>query len=232
MSRLSTVAACALILLGSVAAHAQDPAPEPLPVPRMTPFVVDARTTLARLKQDLTVASAFGVDATELPSRGLGFVIGAHVYPIRSKKFALGIGGEMLRVRGSNTIEFEPEDEDEEPIEGPTLKTRWNQLSPQVSLNFGARDGWSYVTVGLGRASFAMERREPDETPSPMPDEEEAEKVRVLNYGGGARWFMKKHLAFTLDLRFYSINAQEATASRIATPKMRVMVFSGGVSIR
>ena len=214
------------------AALAQDPVPEPLPVPSMTPFVVDVRGVNARLKQDVTVADALGVESTELPTRGLGFVVGAHVYPLRSKKFALGIGGEMLRVRGSNTIKIEPEDEDEEEIEGPTLKTRWNHLSPQVSLNFGARDGWSYVTVGLGRATFAMERQEPDADPITTPAEDESEKVRVLNYGGGARWFMKKHLAFTLDLRFYSINAQEATVTRVATPKMRVMVFSGGISIR
>jgi hypothetical protein len=100
-----------------------------------------------------------------------------------------------------------------------------------VSLNFGGRDGWSYVTVGLGRASFAMERREPDDTTA-APEDDDAKKISVLNYGGGARWFMKKRLAFTLDLRFYSLSAQEATAMHVATPKMRVMVFSGGFSIR
>jgi hypothetical protein len=47
-----------------------------------------------------------------------------------------------------------------------------------------------------------------------------------------------------VDLRFYSIGAQEAipgrtatpgqiaTPGRIATPKMRVLVFSGGISLR
>ena len=35
-----------------------------------------------------------------------------------------------------------------------------------------------------------------------------------------------------LDLRFYSLNAEAAAAGRIANPKMRLLVFGAGVSIR
>ncbi len=161
------------------------------------------------------------VQPRDLPSRGWGFVVGAHVYPIRAKKIALGFGAEMLRIGGSNTIEAETED----GIDGPTIKTKWSHLSPQVSLNFGARDGWSYLTVGLGRSKMTTENED-------EPQEDPESGVGTLNYGGGARWFMNKHLAFTADLRFYSINAQEATTGRIATPKMRVRVFTAGFSIR
>ena len=228
----SVFAAVTLVLVCAASASAQDPAIEPIPVPKMTPFVVDVRGTFARLKQDETVAAALGVSTTDLPARGLGLIVGANVYPLRTKKFALGIGGEYLRVRGSHTVMTDSGDPDVEDIEGPTLKTKWDDLSPQVSLNFGGRDGWSYLTVGMGRATFTMERFEPDQAEPPSSPEEDREKVRVLNYGGGARWFMKKHLAFTLDLRFYSVDAQEATATHVATPKMRMMVFSGGISVR
>ena len=203
-------------------AAAQDPVPEPLTPKPMTVFVVDVRGAMAALKQDASMASALAVPARELPSRGLGFVLGAHVYPLRRKSFAIGVGAELLRVRGSNTIEAVSDDPD--AVDGPTIKARWNHFSPQVSFNFGARDGWSYLTVGLGRSKFTTELEE-------LP-QEDGDAVRTLNYGGGARWFMKKHVAFTFDIRFYSINAQEAVDGRIATPKMRLRVLSAGISLR
>lgn len=200
---------------------AQDPVPPPLPPEPMTVFVVDARGAMASLKQDTTLAAALDVEPLELPSRALGFVVGAHVYPIRRKGFALGVGAELLRVRGSNTVAAETEDEED----GPVLKTRWNHFSPQVSVNFGARNGWSYATVGLGRSSLTVEREDD-------PQEDPESQVGTLNYGGGARWFLNRHVAFTIDLRFYSIGAQEAAEGRIATPKMRLRVLSAGISIR
>ena len=108
--------------------------------------------------------------------------------------------------------------------DGPTLETAWTHISPQVSLNFGragrlelpdrrarmvaAHDGARGRAAGTGRTRT------------------------TLNYGGGARWFTKKHLAFTFDLRFYSINAQEALPGRVATSAVRVVVFTAGISLR
>ncbi len=214
--------ACAVLAAGATTeAQEQDPVPPPLTRERIPTFVVDARVALPSFKQDATVAAALGVDASALPTRGLGLVAGAHVFPFRKGSFALGIGGEILRARASKTMKAATKDAED----GPTLKNRWSHLSPQVSMNFGSRDGWSYVTAGLGRSKLTMELEE-DLQLGPETS------VRTLNCGGGARWFTKKHLAFTLDLRFYSISAPVATAGRITTPRMRLMVFSGGVSIR
>jgi hypothetical protein len=215
-----TASICALLLV-PVTVSAQDPVIPPVPPEPLTVFVVDARGSMASLKQVPTVANDLAVEITELPSRGFGVMLGAHVYPIRMKSVAIGVGAEWLRVRGSNTVEAE----DEEAEDGPTLNTRWDHVSPQVSLNFGTRDGWSYLTVGLGRSSLTVERAD-------LPQEDADTRVRTLNYGGGARWFMKEHLAFTFDVRFYTIDGQEATAGRIATPKMRLRVLSAGISIR
>jgi hypothetical protein len=79
--------------------------------------------------------------------------------------------------------------------------------------------------MGIGRSKLTTELED-------VPQADPESSVRTLNYGGGARWFVKKHLAFNLDLRFYSINAEAATPGRPANPKMRLLVFGGGVSIR
>jgi hypothetical protein len=143
-----------------------------------------------------------------------------HWYPVRMGRLVtLGIGGEILISRGSNT----GEPETESGPEGPTVKTRFSSVSPQVSLNFGKRQGWSYLTGGFGWAGFRTEL----ET-SPVADS----GPRAFNYGGGARWFAKEHLAVSLDLRFYAVGAQEATVGRPAYPSMTLMVISGGISVK
>jgi hypothetical protein len=60
----------------------------------------------------------------------------------------------------------------------------------------------------------------------------DADSVKVLNYGGGARWFAKEHLALSLDLRFYSVSSQVATGTRPGYPKTRLLVLSAGVSFK
>jgi hypothetical protein len=64
----------------------------------------------------------------------------------------------------------------------------------------------------------------------PLPDAESGTKT--INYGGGARWFFKKHLAANFDIRFYAVNPQLATATRPGYPRMTIMAWVGGISIR
>ena len=56
--------------------------------------------------------------------------------------------------------------------------------------------------------------------------------LQTLNYGGGARWFAKKHLAFSFDLRFHRYGTQDATTGRPAYPKGRMMILSAGISVK
>jgi hypothetical protein len=182
-------------------------------------YVADARMTLARFKEDPGVAAAIGVRPVNLPTRGLGIVVGAHLYPLRGRRVALGIGAEFLSARDRRTL---PTAEDEE--EGPTVETRLSSFSPQLSLNFGKRDGWSYISGGIGSALFTAERID-----EPVG---EGTRAKTINYGGGARWFTNKHLAVSVDLRFYSIAAQPGSATRPPFPKSRMMVISGGVALR
>lgn len=191
------------------------------------PFSADVRVALPRFKEDVSVASSIGVDSVEMPSSGLGLVFGAHWYPVRSRRVTLGVGGEILLSRGSKSPEVDEGTDGVPPpaIPGPTVTTRFSSVSPQVSLNFGSNRGWSYLTGGLGWGGLVTERED-----APVADADSS--PRVLNYGGGARWFAKQHVAFALDLRFYAVGAQEATIGRPAYPATTMMVFSAGVSFK
>jgi hypothetical protein len=184
-------------------------------------FVVDARVALPRFKDDAGVAASIGVVPDNLPTRGFGFVGGAQVYPLRLGRVKLGVGAEILMSSRSKTLE--PEEEGEPA--GPTVKTGLSAFSPVVSFNFGSREGWSYFSGGVGWGGYTVEQES-----APVGDAES--RPKVLNYGAGARWFAKEHLAFTFDLRWYKVSAQAATVSRPSYPATTMMVFSAGVSLR
>ena len=202
------------LLLLPLPSFAQTPEP-------IGPVAIDVRVATPRFKENADVASALGVSTTNMPGRGLGLAGGLHWYPLRMGRVTLGLGGELLFSGASNTLEAE----DDTGVDGPTVKTRFNAVSPQVSLNFGTGRGWSYLSGGLGWGNFTTERED-----EPVADGDGS--PRVLNYGGGARWFAKDHLAFAFDVRFYAINAQEAITGRPAYPKMTLMVISAGVSFK
>ena len=185
----------------------------------MSGFVVDARGSLAKFGQRPSTAAALGVKSADVPGPGLGGSIGAHVYPLRLGRLALGVGGEVMIARRSRQpIDKAGEDD------GPLLKSRFFTFSPQVSMNFGRRNGWSYASVGMGTASYETWAETTD-----MPDR----RVRVINYGGGARWFTSSHLAFTVDLRFYAVSPGLADdVTPVLRPRQRLMVLSAGLSVR
>jgi len=200
------------------ATTAQETQPEDLPIGR---YVADLRFNFPKFKQDPNVASSIGVATEDLPTRGFGLVVGAHVYPLRLGIVTIGLGGEIgkaTRGRTTNT------GTDTAPVE-VGVDTRFSAVSPQISFNFGARDGWSYISGGIGWSKYTTENRA-----HPLPDAESATKT--INYGGGARWFARKHLAFGFDVRFYAVNPQLATATRPGFPRMTLLSLCGGISVR
>lgn len=184
----------------------------------MSGFAVDARGVLAKFGQRPVTAAAFGVNAADVPGPGLGGSVGAHVYPVRLGRVALGVGGELVLARRAR----QPLDGAGEP-DGPELASRFSAFSPQLSANFGTRNGWSYISAGLGSGSFetyAADGVNPDR------------RVRVINYGGGARWFRSPHLAFTVDLRFYAVSPGLADGTAAERPRATLMLLSAGISVR
>ena len=212
MIGLRVVAGCGLVLLLAGPAAAQ--AVEPIGL-----FAADARVAFPGYKQTEGVAQALGVETLDLPKRGLGLVFGAHLYPVHRGVVTLGIGGELMASR--RRARRKPPT----TRPAPTVQTRFSSASPQISLNFGAKQGWSYISGGLGLGRFTTELES-------SPPTDAADRIQVINYGGGARWFVNQHTAVSLDLRFYAINPQDATAERPAQPRMTILTFSAGVAIK
>ena len=219
--------AAALLVAGAPGLALAQQTPPPSPPPLAPPvlierpvsgFVIDARGVLAKFGQRPDIADAFDVRASDVPGPGLGGTIGAHVYPLRLGPVAIGIGAELMMARRGR----QPLDDAGEPL-GPRLQSRAFSVAPQLSLNFGHRKGWSFVSGGIGRASFETWA----ETVG-NPDR----RVRAINYGGGARWFTSPHLAFTVDLRFYAISPGLAEGDLAERPRQRLMMLSAGISVR
>ena len=214
------LAALAAVLFGTVGrAGAQDVPPEDQPIGR---FAVDVRGTFPKFKQDPNVATGIGVTPANLPGRAFGLVAGAHWYPAHIGPMTLGVGGELMMAGRSHTLEAATTTT---PAAGPTVDSHVSAVSPQVSFNFGKRQGWSYISGGIGWSSFTAERQD-----APLPAQDSRSKT--INYGGGARWFSKKHVALSVDLRFYAINPQEPTITRPGFPRMTLMAFSVGAAFK
>jgi len=211
---------------GTPPATAQ-PAPPPPAAPALTtdhppgPFAIDVRIAMPSFNTGSALADPLGLRTDQLPGRGWGLDVGAHVYPVRGRRFALGVGAEIVRASGSKA----PDPEDANAVHDPTIETRFSALVPQVSLNFGTSRGWSYIGGGV-----AFIRRATGDI-----DAEAADWPRLtgIHYGGGARWFMSPHVAFMFDLRFYRIPEQAAEGTEVPfQPKSRLFLITAGLSFK
>ena len=213
-----TRAGVSLVLVLSVSAipaRAQEP-PPPIPL-----FVVDVQGNVPRFPQDPILADSRGISLTELPGAGLGGQLGVHVYFFKFKAMTVGVGGQTIVARAKQT----PPTDVQNQIKAVTEKFR--SLGGQISLNFGSGTGWSYLSGGIGRSNWSIV----PEGRKLLPGDEEV--VKTINYGGGARWFAKSHLAFSLDVRLYAINPGVASLpGHIGSPRTTFMVIGAGVSLK
>jgi hypothetical protein len=205
------------------AEHAPPPPPQPVSATDAPPgpFALDVRLAMPSFNTGSALADPLGLRTSQLPSRGWGLDVGAHVYPLRSRRFALGLGASLVRSSGSKA----PDPEDENAVDDPTIETRFDALVPQVSLNFGSGRGWSYIGGG-----FAFMRRVTGDVDAELAD---GPRLRGIHYGGGARWFAGRHVAFSFDLRFYRIPEQAAEGTTVPfQPKSRLFLASVGLSFK
>ena len=210
---------CSVLVCLAIAASATAQPKEPIP-----PFAVDIRGAFARHKAEPSVASDLGVTPANLPGRSLGLVGGAHVYPLRSKRVTLGLGGNVVMARGSETLDI-VDATTKATTKSPTVRRHFTAFSPEISLNFGHRNGWSYVSGGVfGRSKLYVDRADAPAASAPYR--------KTLNYGGGARWFTTEHVALSVDFRWYSVAEQLAEAGVIAQPRTTLLVLSGGLAIK
>ena len=187
--------AAALLLLAAAPAAAQSREP-------VGPFVVDLRGATSGVPNDTAFFPA-GVSAdTIVPARGFGFDVGGHVYLFALGPARLGVGLNYVRLRGT--------------AEASTATVA--MLAPQLSFNFGSRDGWSYLGAGLGRAWIDTSLH--GET---GPSARESGGLTSINAGGGARWFLVSRLAVGFDVRWHRISGP---------PRATLLTASVGFSVR
>ena len=208
--RVVCAAGVALLLTAAVAASAHAQTRERLPL-----FAADVQGTLPRLPTDATIAATRGLTAAELPGWGPGFNLAAHVYPLRGRWVALGVGGNYQWARGTATGEA---------IDAATVTTKYTAFAPQVSANFGHKRGWSYISAGIGSTTLTVS--------SSAIGDEPGVGVKTINYGGGGRWFVRPHLAFSFDLRIYAMNPVEQDALNGGHPRLNIVAMNIGVSFQ
>jgi hypothetical protein len=193
---------------------------EPIP-----PFVADIRGIFARHKSEPSVATELEVEPGNLPSRSFGLVGGGQVYFLRGHAVTLGVGGSVLLGGGSDTIETT--NTDGSVTKSPTVRRHFRSINPEFSLNFGHKNGWSYISAGyFGQSTLYVDREDLPATDPPHR--------KTLTYGAGARWFTNQHVAFSVEVRWYSVAEQSASPATniVLEPKTTLMVLSGGISIK
>ena len=112
-------------------------------------FVVDVRGSVAPYGRNEVLAGSRGLDPLATPATGLGFEAGAHAYPLRWRVITFGVGASFHTSRGNRGPDLLGQP-------GPTLQTTFTAISPQVSFNFGGRDGWSYLSGGMGTSRLTL----------------------------------------------------------------------------
>ena len=189
------------------------------PPPRIGPIVVEVLGTIPKFKKDSLIGNSRGLAANEVPGVGLGVDAGVHLYVFKWKAVTVGLGGQLTLARAHETP----------PAALGTLRPvteRFTTMSPQLSLNFGTGDGWSYLSGGVGPSWWSIVPDGAAEAPA------DADRLRALNYGGGARWFARRHVAFTFDVRFYQIDPGFAHGDFPASPRTTFLIMGAGVSLK
>lgn len=205
-----------LLLLGAHAASAQEPPP------RIGPFVIDLHGTVPRFPaEDQQLADSRALQVNELPGRGLGLHTGAHVYLLKWKAITFGVGADLTIARAHQKAPQLGED-----VFARAVTERFTHFAPQISFNFGDGDGWSYISGGIGTSTWSVV---PDGQRARDPD---VERLKTINYGGGARWFIKRHLAFSFDVRFYAIDPSTPILDLANGPRTTLLIMGAGISVK
>jgi hypothetical protein len=203
------------VLGSSTPSRAQEPSPK-------LPFlVVDLHGNVPNFPDNQELANSRSlVSPAELPGIGLGGDLGLHIYPLKWRAITFGIGGQATLARAHRT----PAAGNQEGLRPVT--ERFTSVAPQLSLNFGTGDGWSYLSAGISTSQWSIVPDGLDQLPSDL------ERLKTLNYGGGARWFVKPHLAFSFDVRFYAIDPSTPTGSLPTSPRTTLLIAGAGISVK
>ncbi len=222
-------------LLDTTGAEAQTPS-------RPGPWALDLRALTSPMPDDVAFYPRFDSSA-RIPGRGFGVELGGHVYVLNLGPSRLGLGASLFAARGLN----EPQTPAASGTTGTVTTTPQSvqvdvrTITPQISFNFGSRDGWSYLSAGAGTTSIVTR------TAGSIVGRRESEGLRSFNVGGGARWFLRSHFGVGFDLRLHLVSSGtagpiEETPPRTSppgagsgatqTPRVNMLTVSGGFSFK
>ena len=198
---------CIAALFISTAAFAQ-PASTP------GPYIIDLRGAMSGAPAGISFYPPAPAD-TLAPQRAFGFAVGGHVYAFGLGRARVGLGVEVTRARGSATSASH--------VDAATTVTT---LAPQLSFNFGTHEGWSYLSGGYGTTQTRAEVTAPASDSTTVGSVSRERRTRTINIGGGARWFIREHVAVGFDVRFHRL------AATLGLPAKQIAGLSVGLSIR
>jgi hypothetical protein len=210
------------ILIVAQPVRAQDPPP------RIGPIVLDFHGTVPRFPNAPILAVSRDLFVSELPGRGLGLQVGGHIYFLRWKAVTFGFGGEYAasRARKTPAPTATATQATGETVQLRATEEKFNTAGTQLSFNFGSGNGWSYISGGIGKSTWSLIPNGREPFPSDVAS------LKTLNYGGGARWFAKRHVAFSFDVRFYAINPGPPFGLIPGSPRTTMIVIGAGVSVK
>jgi hypothetical protein len=197
---------------------------------RPGPWAADVRGVTSPVPEQPVFYPPF--DRTALiPGRGFGLDLGVHVYLLDLGAARLGIGADVFYVRArTEPLAPTPASGDSAlaPSVGQRVQTDLRLLAPHVSFNFGSREGWSYLSAGLGTADVVTR------TAGVLSGRRQSSRLNAINVGGGARWFIKSHLAVGFDVRLHNIGSGTVIGPGpiVPTPAMRIVTVAVGFSIK
>jgi hypothetical protein len=183
------------------------------------PFVVDLRGVRGGLPSAAGWTPLVPED-TPVPSSGLGVDAGGHVYFGRTGPIRWGAGAALAIVQSRTS-----------PLsaESAAVTTRATTMAPQVSMNFGHKLGWSYLSAGYGGAAVSSESAAIEGVPAGSQD---SGWVGATNIGGGARWFITDHLGISFDARWHRLGARDATSTNPAAARTTLFNLAIGISLQ
>ena len=204
--RLVLGAACALVLAVASSASAQ-------PREALGGWAIDLRGAITSLPATAGWVPTLAT-GTLVPARGFGADGGVDVFvgPGRHRRLSVGARGTVVQGRASTVAT------------NLTVTSRLFAAAPHVAMNFGHRQGWSYLSLGAGQASVTAN--------APGSPEDPGGRGLVLHYGGGARWFVSSHLAVSMDLRFWALTPRPANSVRTRATAATKVAFSAGIALR
>jgi hypothetical protein len=219
--RLGAIAVAMLWLASSAAAQEREPLPW---------VAIDLHAASVGLPAADGWIPAVTPD-TPVPDRAWGLSGAVTAYPFRLGVMTIGVGAALSSAQGkSDALEIvQGTGANQTTRVTPIVRTQVVSLMPQLSINFGHKLGWSYLSAGVGRSRIESSADAVGITPQIIVP---TTWNQALNFGGGARWFMKRRLGAGFDVRFVKLGSRAAAGDIPSARRTQMITFSVGITLQ